>query len=83
MEMIINFLLCHLWIAEILQFKNEHDALRANENAEESAAPVDKAETITADRNQYSMNSDSIGAYNFGRDRDSNPEIKDTGIEFK
>ncbi|XP_043283629.1 tolloid-like protein 1 [Venturia canescens] len=70
-------------LTEILQFKNEHDSLAATENVEESVLSMGKSEIITPDRNQYSMGSDSMGVYNFGRNQDFNPEIKDTGIEFK
>ena len=79
----IIFILIRWYITDALQFKNANDNLNKTDHGVESVMSIKKPETRIADRNQYSMGSDSMGVYNFGRDHDTDPEIKDTGIEFK
>lgn len=72
-------------LTEILQFKNEHDANNeAHREEGESLLSRGKSEPIMVDRNQYNMGAEFEDEFSFNvRNEDTNPEIKEEGIEIR
>jgi len=72
-----------LFISEILQFKNEHDAKKQMLNEHEVLVQK-KPEPIMINRNQYSTGAESDDGFSFSdRNDDTNPAVKDEGVEFR